>query len=53
MKRIEIDGVFYRKRRGELVAIPEKWVGQVPHPQTINKRNTVSRRTRKNKNKST
>lgn len=36
-KAIEIDGVFYRRRRGKLVAIPEEWVGQVTHPQTKRK----------------
>jgi len=49
MKRIEIDGKFYRKRRGELVEIPPEWVGQVTYPQTIKKRNEVSRRTRSSK----
>ena len=38
MKRIEIDGKFYRKRRGELVEIPPEWVGQTLHPQTKRKR---------------
>ena len=37
-KRIEIDGKFYRMRRGRLVEIPEEWVGRVTHPQTIRKR---------------
>lgn len=37
-KRIEIDGKFYRRRRGELVEIPEEWVGQTVHPQTVRKR---------------
>lgn len=37
-RRLEIDGKFYRWRRGKLVFI---------------KRHTVSRRTRKNKNRST
>lgn len=36
--RIEIDGKFYRKRRGQLVEIPSEWVGQVTHPQTMRKR---------------
>jgi hypothetical protein len=36
--RIEIDGKFYRKRRGQLVEIPPEWVGQVTHPQTMRKR---------------
>jgi hypothetical protein len=37
-KRIEIDGKFYRKRRGKLVEIPSKWVGREPTKQTIRKR---------------
>ena len=37
-KRIEIDGKYYRIRRGALVQIPDEWVGQVPNPQTIRKR---------------
>jgi hypothetical protein len=37
-KRIEKDGKHYRVRRGQLVEIPSEWVGQVTHPQTINKR---------------
>jgi hypothetical protein len=38
MKRIEIDGEFYRERRGKLVKIPAEWVGQIPHAQTMRKR---------------
>ena len=37
-KRIEIDGKFYRQRRGKLVEIPAEWVGKTPTQQTINKR---------------
>lgn len=37
-KRIEIDGKFYRLRRGVLVQIPDEWVGKTTHPQTIRKR---------------
>ena len=37
-KRIEIDGKFYRYRRGKLVEIPPKWVGQTTSPQSIRKR---------------
>ena len=37
MKRIEIDGKYYRIRRGVLVEIPPQWVGKVPYPQTIRK----------------
>lgn len=49
MKLFEIDGKYYRKRRGVLVLIPDEWVGKVTHKQTIRKRNSISRRTRKNK----
>lgn len=37
-KRIEIEGKFYRKRRGKLVEIPEAWAGRVTTRQTIRKR---------------
>ena len=37
-KRIEIDGKFYRVRRGKLAQIPDEWVGQVPTEQTMRKR---------------
>ena len=37
-KLIEIDGKFYRKRRGKLVQIPDEWVGHTTHSQTIRKR---------------
>ena len=37
-KLIEIDGKFYRHRRGKLVQIPDEWVGKVTYPQTIQKR---------------
>ena len=45
--------VTHRIRRGKVVEIPEVWRGHTLHKQTKHKRNTVSRRTRKNKNKST
>lgn len=32
-KRIEIDGKFYRMRRGKLVLIPDEWVGTTVTPQ--------------------
>lgn len=49
-KRVyDSSGNVYRKRRGKLVMIPPKWVGQVVHKQTKNKRNPISRRTRKTK----
>ncbi len=41
--------VTHRMRRGKLVEIPEKWRGQVTYKQTKNKRQPVSRRTRKTK----
>ena len=47
-KRIELDGKFYRKRRGKLVQIPDEWVGKCPDPQTIRKR--PSKETRKSRN---
>lgn len=37
-KRIEIDGKFYRKRKGKLVQIPDEWVGKIPTEQTMRKR---------------
>jgi len=36
--RIEIDGKFYRVRRGKLVMIPDKWVNRVTSPKTIRQR---------------
>lgn len=38
MKRIEIDGKYYRMRRGKLVLIPDEWVGSTLHPQPKRKR---------------
>ena len=38
MKVIRRNGKHYRMRRGVLVEIPEEWVGQVTHPQTVRKR---------------
>lgn len=40
-KRIEIDGKFYRRRRGKLVLIPEEWVGKDTYKQTIRKRKST------------
>jgi hypothetical protein len=37
-KRIEIDGKFYRYRRGKLVQIPDEWVGNTVYDQTKRKR---------------
>lgn len=50
-KRIEIDGKFYRKRRGVLVEIPEEWVGQTVHPQTMRKRKSKQGQGRRFKRK--
>ncbi len=36
--RIEIDGQFYRERRGKLVLIPAKWLNQVPTSRTMRNR---------------
>lgn len=38
MKRIEIDGKYYRYRRGVMVEIPKKWVNRVTTPATIRHR---------------
>jgi len=38
VKRIRIGNSYYRMRKGKLVKIPNKWVDQVTHPQTIRKR---------------
>jgi hypothetical protein len=37
-KRIEIDGKFFRERRGKLVEIPPQWVGATTHASTIRAR---------------
>jgi len=37
-KRIEIEGKFYRERRGKMVEIPAAWVGQVTSRETIRQR---------------
>lgn len=37
-KRIEIDGKFYRERRGKLVEIPPQWVGHSTSRETIRQR---------------
>ena len=54
-KRIEIDGKFYRWRRGVLVEIPPEWVGKVTDPSTIRKRQSKHHKTykprKKNKDK--
>ena len=49
MKRIKIGDEYFRLRRGKLVKIPDDWVGKTTHKQTINKRNRIKRRTRKEK----
>ena len=38
MKRVYVNGKWYRWRRGRWVRIPDKWVGVVAHAQTIRKR---------------
>jgi len=50
-KRIEIDGKFYRKRKGKLVEIPPEWVGKTIHPQRIRKRKSKGNQGRKFKRK--
>lgn len=50
MKRVEIDGLFYRWRRGKLVQIPPKWVGRIPTPQTIRNRKKDARVNKNNLN---
>ena len=37
-KRRQINGKWYRQRRGKWVEIPAEWVGQTTHPQSIRKR---------------
>jgi hypothetical protein len=37
-KRIEIDGKFYRMRRGKLVEIPLAWLGRMTTRKTIRQR---------------
>lgn len=50
-KLIEIEGKHYRVRRGELVQIPDEWVGHTVHPQTIRKRPSKKRQGRRYKKK--
>lgn len=38
MKRLEIEGKFFRMRRGILVEIPDKWLGKVTNSTTIRQR---------------
>lgn len=52
MKRIEIDCKYYRYRREVLVEIPDKWIGNITTPPTINRReskktNKLSRETKR------
>lgn len=42
-KRIEMEDGFYRGRGGELVKIPDEWVGDTLHEQTKRKRASKSR----------
>ena len=37
-KRIEIDGKYFRVRRGKLVEIPSEWVGRYPSQKHIRQR---------------
>lgn len=46
-KRIELNGRFYRMRRGKLVEIPPQWVGETLHAQTKRKRPSKSRAIKK------
>jgi hypothetical protein len=43
-KRVRKRGKFYRWRRGKLVQIPGRWVGETLHPQTKRKRQSKSSR---------
>lgn len=43
MKRIEIDGKFYRMRRGKLVEIPVKWLGNITTAKTIRQRKLAAK----------
>lgn len=45
-KRIEIEGKFFRMRRGKFVEIPEDWVGQVTFKQTQRKRSRAAQLSR-------
>lgn len=40
-ERQEVDGVFYRRRRGKVVIIPKEWVGNVTTKQTQRKRKKI------------
>lgn len=42
-KRIEVDGKFYRMRRGVLVEIPCEWAGKIPTKQTRKRRQRDAR----------
>ncbi len=44
-KRIEIEGKFYRMRRGELVQIPDEWIGETVY--SSQKRHRLSHLKRK------
>jgi hypothetical protein len=52
-KRILINGVYHRWRRGVLVPIPDKWVGKTTDRQTIRKRRSkLGRQARENESSS-
>jgi hypothetical protein len=38
MPRIEINGKYYRRRKGKLVEIPQEWFGKVTTKRTKRKR---------------
>ena len=46
-KRVELNGRFYRMRRGKMVRIPDEWVGETVHDQTKRKRPSKSRATKR------
>jgi len=49
--RLEIDGKFYRMRRGRLVEIPPEWLNKVTTPCTIRQRpSKVSKKIRPDRN---
>lgn len=49
MKRLFIDGKYYRWRRGRLVEIPEEWRGVIPFDRG-SKTRKLARLKRRNKN---
>lgn len=45
--RVEIDGKFFRYRRGKLVEIPTQWVNKIPTGRTMRARKTARMMQRK------